>query len=36
VYLLRGPARTEWEHSIPGVESLRYSITFRNVLERDA
>jgi len=29
-YLLRGPARTEWEHSIPGVESLRYSITFRN------
>ena len=36
VYLLRGPARAEWEHSIPGVESLRYSITFRNVLERDA
>ena len=36
VYLLRGPARTEWEHSIPAVESLRYSITFRNVLERDA
>ena len=34
VYLLRGPARSEWEHSIPGVESLRYSITFRNVLER--
>jgi alkylated DNA repair dioxygenase AlkB len=33
VYLLRGPARTDWEHSIPGVESLRYSITFRNVLE---
>ena len=34
VYLLRGPARSEWEHSIPGVESLRYSITFRNVLEK--
>jgi alkylated DNA repair dioxygenase AlkB len=34
VYLLRGPARTEWEHSIPVVERLRYSITFRNVLER--
>jgi len=32
VYLLRGPSRTEWEHSIPGVENLRYSITFRNVL----
>ena len=30
-YLLRGRRRT-----IPGVESLRYSITFRNVLERDA
>ena len=35
-YLLRGPSRTEWEHSIPGVESLRYSITFRNVLEEAA
>ena len=33
IYLLRGPARSEWEHSIPGVDSLRYSITFRNVLE---
>ena len=33
-YLLRGPSRTEWEHSIPGVESLRYSITFRNLRER--
>ena len=31
-YLLRGRSRTEWEHSIPGVENLRYSITFRNVL----
>jgi alkylated DNA repair dioxygenase AlkB len=25
VYLLRGASRTDWEHSIPGVESLRYS-----------
>jgi alkylated DNA repair dioxygenase AlkB len=33
VYLLRGPARSDWEHSIPGVDSLRYSITFRTVLE---
>ena len=33
-YLLRGPSRTEWEHSIPEVDSLRYSITFRN-LKRD-
>jgi alkylated DNA repair dioxygenase AlkB len=29
-YLLRGPSRTEWEHSIPSVDALRYSITFRN------
>jgi alkylated DNA repair dioxygenase AlkB len=31
VYLLRGPARDEWEHSIPDVDSLRYSITFRSL-----
>ena len=30
VYLLRGPARREWYHSIPAVETLRYSVTFRN------
>jgi alkylated DNA repair dioxygenase AlkB len=30
-YLLRGPARTEWEHSIPQVDALRYSITFRTL-----
>jgi alkylated DNA repair dioxygenase AlkB len=30
-YLLRGPARTEWEHSIPAVASRRYSITFRSL-----
>lgn len=29
-YLLSGPARTEWEHSIPSVDRLRYSVTFRN------
>jgi alkylated DNA repair dioxygenase AlkB len=32
-YLLRGPSRIEWEHSIPGVDALRYSITFRNLRE---
>lgn len=32
-YLLRGPSRTEWEHSIPAVDALRYSITFRNLRE---
>ena len=32
-YLLSGRARTEWEHSIPPVDALRYSITFRNLRE---
>lgn len=30
-YLLRGPARTEWEHSIPAVDTARYSVTFRTL-----
>ena len=30
-YLLRGPARDQWEHSIPPVDSLRYSVTFRTL-----
>ena len=30
-YLLRGESRTVWEHSIPPVGALRYSITFRNL-----
>jgi alkylated DNA repair dioxygenase AlkB len=34
VYLLRGPSRTEWEHSIPAVDEQRYSITFRSMRER--
>jgi alkylated DNA repair dioxygenase AlkB len=32
-YLLSGPARTVWEHSIPPVDALRYSVTFRNLRE---
>ncbi len=28
-YLLRGPARHHWQHSIPALDALRYSITFR-------
>jgi alkylated DNA repair dioxygenase AlkB len=28
-YLLRGPAREQWEHSIPAVDALRYSVTLR-------
>ena len=34
-YLLRGPARNEWEHSIPAMDRLRYSITFRNFRGRE-
>ena len=30
-YLLAGPARTEWEHSIPPQDVLRYSLTFRRL-----
>ncbi len=30
-YLLKGPVRTGWEHSIPAVAALRYSITFRTM-----
>lgn len=30
-YLLEGPARTEWQHSISPVEALRYSVTFRRL-----
>jgi alkylated DNA repair dioxygenase AlkB len=33
-YLLSGPSRSEWEHSIPPVDSLRYSVTFRNLREK--
>ena len=31
-YLLQGPARSEWEHSIPVVKTQRYSVTFRRYL----
>jgi alkylated DNA repair dioxygenase AlkB len=31
-YLIDGSARWEWEHSIPPVDALRYSITFRRLL----
>jgi alkylated DNA repair dioxygenase AlkB len=30
-YVLDGPARGEWQHSIPPVQALRYSITFRTI-----
>ena len=30
-YVLAGPARSEWEHHVPPVASLRYSVTFRTL-----
>jgi alkylated DNA repair dioxygenase AlkB len=33
IYVLSGTARSAWQHSIPAVENLRYSITFRTVRE---
>ena len=30
-YVLSGPARATWQHSIPPTKALRYSITFRTV-----
>ena len=30
-YLLSGPARRAWEHSIPALDRLRYSITLRTL-----
>ena len=35
-YVLSGPARTEWQHSIPPTTALRYSITFRTLRRRTA
>jgi alkylated DNA repair dioxygenase AlkB len=31
IYLISGPARSAFEHSIPAVDTLRYSITFRTL-----
>jgi alkylated DNA repair dioxygenase AlkB len=31
IYVLTGAARSEWQHSIPAVAALRYSITFRTM-----
>lgn len=33
-YLLAGEIRHEWEHSIPPMETMRYSITFRSRSDR--
>jgi len=34
-YLLDGPARLHWEHSLPEAQAHRYSITFRNLRAAD-
>jgi len=34
-YLLSGPARTIWQHSIPALDRLRYSITLRTLVASD-
>jgi alkylated DNA repair dioxygenase AlkB len=31
IYLLRGPSRSEWQHSIPAVDVLRFSVVFRTL-----
>jgi alkylated DNA repair dioxygenase AlkB len=31
IYLLMGSARKDWQHTIPAVRELRYSITFRTL-----
>jgi alkylated DNA repair dioxygenase AlkB len=31
IYLMSGPSRTEWEHSISAVPDKRYSVTFRTM-----
>ncbi|MGF7183622.1 alpha-ketoglutarate-dependent dioxygenase AlkB [Tunturiibacter psychrotolerans] len=33
IYILEGEARTVWEHSVPPVDAVRYSLTFRTVAE---
>jgi alkylated DNA repair dioxygenase AlkB len=34
LYVLRGPVRWEWQHRVPPVSALRYSITFRTRSKR--
>lgn len=31
IYLMRGPARWQWQHSVAPVAALRYSVTFRTL-----
>lgn len=34
LYIMKGEARSEWQHSITPVKSIRYSITLRTLKER--
>jgi alkylated DNA repair dioxygenase AlkB len=34
LYSMAGRVRSEWEHSIPAVEELRYSVTLRTMVRR--
>jgi alkylated DNA repair dioxygenase AlkB len=36
IYSMAGAARRQWEHSIPGVDAKRYSITFRTMVDGEA
>ncbi len=36
IYALTGPARSQWQHSIPPAKELRYSITFRTLRKAKA
>jgi alkylated DNA repair dioxygenase AlkB len=36
IYVMRGVARSEFQHSIPAVEKLRFSITFRTLAKERA
>jgi alkylated DNA repair dioxygenase AlkB len=33
IYVLRGLVRWQWQHSIPAMDKLRYSVTFRTLRE---
>ena len=35
-YILRGDARWKWQHSIPEVKELRYSVTFRTLRAKNS
>jgi alkylated DNA repair dioxygenase AlkB len=36
IYVMRGEARSGWQHSIPSVDEMRYSITFRTLRSKSA